>query len=164
MATYSVTIHGWVRSGNRGAVAHQLENVAFLRIVRGEHERAARLLGAAAALRTVARSPMIDAERMEHDRWMATLRDSADPSLVDEAMAAGGEMTMSAAVELAIADASPAPLWPGLGDARSASASSERVLDCPDGERPQVEARPEVASAVVGLGRPEPEAALVCYC
>ena len=105
MATYRMTIHGWVRSGNRGAVAHQLENVAYLKIVRGEHDHAARLLGAAAALRDTARSPMIEAEQVEHDRWMAKLRDAADPADVEQAVAAGRAMTMSAAVELAVADA-----------------------------------------------------------
>jgi hypothetical protein len=48
---YRATIGGWVRLGHRGAVANQLENMAFVAIDRGEPERAARLLGAAEAIR-----------------------------------------------------------------------------------------------------------------
>ena len=102
MAVYRITIHGWVRSGNRGAVAHQLENVAFVLIARGENERAARLLGAAAALRDAARSPMIDTERIEYDGWLARLRAAADAATVDRAMAAGRLLSMADAVSLAI--------------------------------------------------------------
>jgi predicted ATPase len=102
MAMYRISIHGWVRSGNRGAVGHQLENVAFVLIARGENDRAARLLGAAAALREAARSPMIEAERIEHDGWLARLRAGADPAVVDQAMAAGRLLPIADAVTLAI--------------------------------------------------------------
>jgi len=102
MAMYRISIHGWVRSGNRGAVGHQLENVAFVLIARGENERAARLLGAAAALREAARSPMIEAERIEHDGWLTRLRAAADPAVVDQAMAAGRLLSIADAVTLAI--------------------------------------------------------------
>jgi predicted ATPase/class 3 adenylate cyclase len=103
MAMYRTTIHGWVRSGNRGAVAHQLENVAFVLIARREDEPAARLLGAAAALREAARSPMIESERLEHDGWTARLRAEMDPAAVEKAMDAGRLMSMADAVALATA-------------------------------------------------------------
>ena len=102
MEMYRVSIHGWVRSGNRGAVAHQLENVAFVRIAQGETGDAGRLLGAAAALREAAASPMIRVEQVEHDEWVQRLRASADPAEVDAATAAGRAMTMVEAVELAV--------------------------------------------------------------
>jgi hypothetical protein len=51
---YRETIGGWVHLGNRGAVANQLENVAYVAIERGRLERAARLLGAAEMIREVA--------------------------------------------------------------------------------------------------------------
>ena len=104
MAVYRITIHGWVRSGNRGAVAHQLENVAFVLIARGEADRAARLLGAAAALREAARSPMINAEQIEHDSWLGRLRESAGGPPTDEAMAAGRRLSMADAVALAMSE------------------------------------------------------------
>jgi hypothetical protein len=105
MAMYRISIHSWVRSGNRGAVAHQLENVAFVLIALGEDDRPARLLGAAAALREAARSPMIESERLEYDTWIARLRASADPAAVDAAMAAGRRLAMADAVELAVGGA-----------------------------------------------------------
>src|SRR4029079_15496757 len=50
-ALYPETIDGWVHLGHRGAVANQLENIAYLAIDRNRPERAARLLGAAEAVR-----------------------------------------------------------------------------------------------------------------
>ena len=101
LAFYRVSIGSWVRSGNRGAVAHQLENIAFALIARGSPERAARLLGAAAALREIAHSPMINSEQREHDEWMARLRGSVELVLVDDEIAAGRRMSMVDAVALA---------------------------------------------------------------
>ena len=77
---YRDTIQRWVRTGNRGAVAHQLESIAFALIAQGSTERAARLIGAAAVLREESRSPMIQAEQLEHDDWLARLRAEHDPA------------------------------------------------------------------------------------
>jgi len=52
-AEYRQSIRGWQRSGNRGAVANQLEAFAFLALTRKQGVRAARLFGAAEALREV---------------------------------------------------------------------------------------------------------------
>ncbi len=102
MAMYRDLIHVWVRSGNRGAVAHQLESIAFAQIAGGSTERAASLLGAASALRDAAHSPMIEAEQVEHDEWLERLRAAGDPSTVDAARAAGRAMPMSEAVAIAV--------------------------------------------------------------
>jgi predicted ATPase/class 3 adenylate cyclase len=107
MAMYRISIHGWVRSGNRGAVAHQLENIAFVLIARGEADAAARLLGAAAALRDAAHSPMIESEQHEYDGWIARLRATADPTTIDAATDAGRRLTMAEAVDLATAPPDP---------------------------------------------------------
>ena len=103
LALYRVTLPGWVRSGNRGAVAHQIESVAFIQIQRGLSTDAGRLLGAAAAVREIAHSPMIRAEQMEHDGWLDRLRDSGGPA-VDAAIEAGRRLSMNEAVALAIRD------------------------------------------------------------
>jgi hypothetical protein len=107
MAMYRVSIHGWVRTGNRGAVAHQLENIAFVRIALGSLAEAAQLLGAAAALRATARSPMIQAEQVEHDEWLERLRASARATDIDveRALAAGRGLTIAEAVALAVGSA-----------------------------------------------------------
>jgi hypothetical protein len=71
-------------------------------VARGENDRAACLLGAATGLRETARSPMIEAERIEYDGWLTRLRSAADPAVVDQAMAAGRLLSMADAVALAI--------------------------------------------------------------
>ena len=108
LALYRVSIGRWVRSGNRGAVAHQLESIAFALIARGSLDRPARLLGAAAALRETAHSPMIRFEQHEHDDWVARLRAEMDPAAVETALAAGRLLTMAEAVALATTPPDPA--------------------------------------------------------
>lgn len=103
LALYRVTIGRWVRSGNLGAVAHQLENISFALIAGGSHEVPARLIGAAATLREAANSPMITQEQDEHDEWLVRLRDSADPAAVEAALAAGRRLSPAEAVALASA-------------------------------------------------------------
>ncbi len=67
MGRYRETMPGWVRFGNRGAVAHQLENIGFLLIEQGDHLRAASILGTAEVLRGTLASPMLEPEQAEHD-------------------------------------------------------------------------------------------------
>lgn len=102
LALYRVTIQRWARTGNRGAVAHQLESIAFALIVQGSPERAARLLGAAESLRDASRSPMLQAEQIEHDAWLARLRGTADPAAVEAALVAGRRLTSAEAVAIAV--------------------------------------------------------------
>ena len=71
---YQETIKRWQELGNRSAVAHELECFGFIAIAGGQPERAARLFGAAEALREMCQSPMTDEERVEYDQWVAELR------------------------------------------------------------------------------------------
>ena len=103
LALYRTSIQRWVRTGHRGAIAHQLESIAFAFIVRADLDRAARLLGAAAALRETARSPMVQAEQIEYVEWLDRLHESADSAQIDKDLAAGRRMSMTEAVALAIA-------------------------------------------------------------
>jgi predicted ATPase/class 3 adenylate cyclase len=100
-AIYGETIGGWVRFGHRGAVANQLETIAFVAITRGQAERAARLLGAAAAIREDANAPMAFDELPEHAAYLAQLGALADPSSIDRWTAAGRAMSTADAVALA---------------------------------------------------------------
>jgi len=101
-AEYRRTILGWQRSGNRGAVANQLESVAFLAILTGNGGRAARLLGAAEALRERAGNAMSQRERLEYDNEVARLRDLLTAPGLDAAWAEGRALPADAAVALAI--------------------------------------------------------------
>jgi hypothetical protein len=99
---YRATMHEWQHLGNRGAVANQLENIGFLARARGDASRAARLLGAAEALREVAGAAMLSIERAEYDAQLAQLRGSLTPTALAEAWADGRSLTMDEAVALAL--------------------------------------------------------------
>jgi tetratricopeptide (TPR) repeat protein len=98
LAAYRDTILGWVRLGNAGAVANQLESFAFVAVEQAAFDRAARLLGAAESIRTATASPMAPDERLEHDRYAARVRADGDHAA---AFAAGARLSMADAVALA---------------------------------------------------------------
>jgi predicted ATPase/class 3 adenylate cyclase len=99
---YRATMHEWQHLGNRGAVANQLENIGFLARARGDASRAARLLGAAEALREVAGAAMLAIERAEYDAELARLRAALAPAALAGAWADGRSLTMDEAVALAL--------------------------------------------------------------
>ncbi len=101
---YRRTIREWQRSGNRGAIAHQLESFAFIAVARAKGIRACRLLGAAEALREAATAPMTDMERRECETQLRGLRETVDPSALADAWAGGRRMTADEAVAFALAD------------------------------------------------------------
>jgi tetratricopeptide (TPR) repeat protein len=103
IALYRETIAGWIHLGHKGAIANQLENVAYVDIERGEPERAARLLGAADALREAARARMAFDEEPEHAASLARLRVKMTDAGFEEAWTAGRTLSQSDAVELALA-------------------------------------------------------------
>jgi hypothetical protein len=105
MDTYRDTIMRWVRMGARGAVAHQLESVAFVDIDTGQDIPAARLLGAAQSLREASRNPMTTNEVPEHEDHLTRLRDRLGADAVDGELAAGRRLSMTDAVALVLADA-----------------------------------------------------------
>ena len=107
LTAYRDTMARWVRSGARGAVAHQLESVAFLRIDAGESARPARLLGAAATLRETSRNPMTTNEVPEHAASVDKLRERLGPEAVEAEIATGRRLSMDVAVALAFAAADP---------------------------------------------------------
>jgi hypothetical protein len=99
---YRQTIRGWQRTGNRGAVANQIESLGFTAVAKGEGPRAARLFGAAEALREQAGDSMTARERVEYDADVARLRGLLDPGGFGDAWAEGRRMTAEAAVDFAV--------------------------------------------------------------
>ncbi|MBI3737799.1 MAG: adenylate/guanylate cyclase domain-containing protein, partial [Chloroflexi bacterium] len=67
-AMYRETILEWQRIGHRAAIAHQLECFAAIAKVEEQGQRAARLFGAAEALREKIDIPKTAMERVEYDR------------------------------------------------------------------------------------------------
>jgi predicted ATPase/class 3 adenylate cyclase len=100
-AVYGETIRAWQRVGSRGAIANQLESFGFLAMARGDVPRAARLLGAAEALRELVGSSMLYIERVEYDRHLGQLRESLDPATLESEWAAGRSMSMDEAIAFA---------------------------------------------------------------
>jgi hypothetical protein len=99
---YRHTIRSWQTSGNRGAVANQLESFGLIAVARGQGDRAARLLGAAESLREAAGAPMTAFERDEYDAAVARLRAELDEEAIRGAWADGRLMSADAAVAFAL--------------------------------------------------------------
>ena len=101
MAIYRETIGGWIHLGHRGAVANQLENIAYVAADTDQPERAARLLGAAAAIRAAADAPMAMEEGPEFELFVERLRSVLTADVFTAAWDAGGRLALAEAVALA---------------------------------------------------------------
>ena len=99
---YKTTIQEWREFGHRGAVAHQLECLAFIAKAKEQGERAVRLMGAAEALRQLSSSPMTPNEHMLYDREVAELRTGLDEPVFAALWAEGRNMPMDQAIAYAI--------------------------------------------------------------
>ncbi|HEU0244698.1 MAG TPA: hypothetical protein VFQ75_12395, partial [Candidatus Limnocylindrales bacterium] len=102
LAMYRETIPGWVHLGHRGAIANQLENVAYVLVARNAHDTAVRLLGAADTIREVAGARMAFDEEPEHAAALEALGAALPPTAFADAWAAGRAMTQAEAVALAV--------------------------------------------------------------
>ena len=103
-ALYHETIGGWVHLGHKGAVANQLENIAYVQIETGDLDRAIRLLGAADTIRDASGSRMAFDEEPEYDAALDRLRATLTPAGFEDGWAAGRALSQSDAVALAIGD------------------------------------------------------------
>jgi len=99
---YQQSIVVWQDLGQRAAIAHQLECFGFIARAQNELPRAARLLGAAEALREALGTPMTGLERTEYDREVAALRVQMDAEAHAAKWAAGRAMTLDQAVAYAL--------------------------------------------------------------
>jgi tetratricopeptide (TPR) repeat protein len=99
---YQDTILRWKDLGHHPAVANQLECFAFIARVQDQPQRAARLLGAAEALREACGAPMTDYERAEYNSEIAALHRQLDQPNFESEWAAGRQMKLDQAIEYAI--------------------------------------------------------------
>ena len=102
LALYKTTLQEWREFGHRGAVAHQLECLAFIAKAQDQGERAVRLMGAAETLREVSSSPMTPNEHTLYDKEVAELRASLDEPEFVALWAEGRTMTMDQAIAYAL--------------------------------------------------------------
>jgi hypothetical protein len=101
-AAYRETILEWKRLGHRAAVAHQLECFASIAKAREDGGRAARLYGAAEALRQKIAIPMTPKEKTEYDTQIANLRAGMEEKAFASAWAEGHAMSMEQAIAYAL--------------------------------------------------------------
>ena len=101
---YRATILEWQDLGHRAAVANQLECFAFIALAEEHMERAARLFGAAEALRDTLSSDMTPEEGKVYDAGVAGLRAVMEPGTLKGAWQAGRGMNMDTAVAYALGD------------------------------------------------------------
>ena len=99
---YRETIQEWQKIGHRAAIAHQLENFAFVAKAQEEDQRAAKLFGAAEILRENIHIPMTTFERVEYDREVNDLRVNMDEATFAKSWAEGRAMTMEQAIAYAL--------------------------------------------------------------
>jgi predicted ATPase/class 3 adenylate cyclase len=100
--TYQETIRVFQDSGNRPAVAHQLECFAMLAILDEEPQRAARLFGAAEAIRDLTGHKRTDEEEVEEAQFITRLRAMLSETEFKILWGEGKTMTMEQAIKLAL--------------------------------------------------------------
>lgn len=100
--TYREAIKAYQDTGNRPAVAHQLECFAMIAVVDEEPQRAAKLFGAADAIREVTGHKPTDEEQAEEAQFISRLRAMITETEFNALWAAGKSMTMEQAIQLAL--------------------------------------------------------------
>lgn len=101
IATYRETITTFQELSEHAAVAHELECFAFIAVAQNQDELAARLLGAAQALRERLQTDMTPIERQEYDASVTSLHAHMDAADLERTWAEGRAMTMQQAIEMA---------------------------------------------------------------
>jgi tetratricopeptide (TPR) repeat protein len=103
-AYYRQSIVAWQEQGHLPAVAHQLECFAFIAIARGQHEHAARLLGAAKETREQLNALSEDPREIkELAMAMEQLAEAMGEEQRDKIMAEGSLISLDDAVQIALA-------------------------------------------------------------
>lgn len=100
--TYFETIRVFQDYGNRPAVAHQLECLAMIAVVEDEPQRAAKLFGAAEAIREMTGHKPTDEEQAEEAQFITRLHAMLSNAEFTVLWAEGKSMTMEQAIQLAV--------------------------------------------------------------
>jgi predicted ATPase/DNA-binding CsgD family transcriptional regulator len=100
-ANYTEALWLQMHVGDAAGTASSLEGLAAIALSRGRAIHAARLLGAAGALRSAAGSYRSPEEAPDHETLVAGLRAELDPTALDRALEEGAGLSASDAVALA---------------------------------------------------------------
>jgi hypothetical protein len=87
---------------DKRSLSQGLDMLAGLISLEGEHEQAARLMGAAQALRDSIFAVIEPLNRSTYERWMAQVRANLDEATFTAAWAEGRLMTLEQAIEYAL--------------------------------------------------------------
>lgn len=90
------------QQGLRPSIAESLERFALLAAGQGQPGRAARLLGAAQALRAAIDGPLPPVARPDYDRTIATIRAQLNETTFATVWAAGQALSLEQAIEEAL--------------------------------------------------------------
>jgi predicted ATPase/class 3 adenylate cyclase len=102
LTLYRKSILVWQELGRRAAVAHELECFAFIAGAQGQPQRAAKLLGAAEALRAACEASMTQEEREEYEQAVSQLRAQTSQADFASAWAEGRALAMEDAIAYAL--------------------------------------------------------------
>ncbi len=94
----------WREIGQKQAVVHEIECIAFIARAHGQCEKAARLLGAAQAQREAINSSMNPYEQVEYAAEVKSLHSALPADILEAAWAAGRLMDVDQAIALAMSD------------------------------------------------------------
>ncbi|MDQ3646329.1 MAG: tetratricopeptide repeat protein [Actinomycetota bacterium] len=97
-------LRGFSENGDLDGIAESLEISAGIAGASGDPVRAARLAGAADALRTAAGLPLAPPDRARFDRWMDVLRTAVSPEEFESCWKEGAAMTPQQATRFALRD------------------------------------------------------------
>ena len=89
--------------GSREGVARSLVGLASVALAQARPEHAARLFGAAEAMRDLVNAPLPPADRVDYERQLAALQKELDETTFAAAWAEGRAMTLEQAIEYALA-------------------------------------------------------------
>ncbi|MCB0204627.1 MAG: AAA family ATPase [Anaerolineae bacterium] len=99
---YRKTILAYQEQGHTPAVAHQLECMGYIAVNQDQYFRAARMLGAAQAVRASIQVNRLPQEQIEFDEALGYLETVMGKAERDWAVRAGGQMSLDEAVSLAL--------------------------------------------------------------
>lgn len=99
---YQKTILTFQERGHVPAVAHQLECMGITASHQDQHDRAARLLGAAQTIRAAVQIERLPAEQIEFDQALVQLAEALGNEERDRVMAEGAKMSLEEAISLAL--------------------------------------------------------------
>ena len=102
MDIYRKTIVIYQERGHAPAVAHQLECMGIISLKLNQNTRAARLLGAAQAIRAAIQINRLPGEQIEFDQLLGQLAEAMGKAERDKSMADGAKMSLDDAVTFAL--------------------------------------------------------------